>query len=292
MRFDSTWNEIGGRRRTALLHWLRTVHSPASLAKAEIWLGGQAAYLDVARHWDTMEHDQRQQAWDQLQALYRAAAYASRPYCVQCGTCCSNAGPTLYAGDQALLQDVTVRPAQLHTMRTGEQVFSHWTGQREVLEREVVMITRGPAGCTFLDAQTRRCTIHDRAPAQCKAQKCWDTRDADKLMTWPGLSRLDLIDGDNPVANLVAEYEQACSPQRLRELLDQAAGGDDQALAAAAELIRTDRRFRARVVDDGLAGQDALPFLLGRPLEAMTRPMGYEVSGGWEGDVVFRRLPA
>ena len=100
MRFDVTWNEIGGRRRTTLLHWLRTVHSPASLAKAEIWLGGQATYLDMARRWDTMEPHQRQQAWDQLQALYRAAAYDSRPYCVKCGTCCSNAGPTLYAGDQ------------------------------------------------------------------------------------------------------------------------------------------------------------------------------------------------
>jgi len=78
MRFDLTWSELTGRRKQALLHWLRTVHSPASLAKAEIWLGGQAAYLDIRQRWDGMEPHERQRGWDQLQALYRAAAYASR----------------------------------------------------------------------------------------------------------------------------------------------------------------------------------------------------------------------
>jgi Fe-S-cluster containining protein len=236
-----------------------------------------------------MTPDQRKQAWDHLQALYRAAAYASRPYCVQCGTCCSNAGPTLYAGDQALLQDGTVTPAQLHTVRSGEMVHSHWTGQLELLEREIVMITRGPDGCVFLDARTRRCSIHDRVPAQCRAQKCWDTRDADKLMGWPGLSRLELIEETDPVAAVVAEHEINCAIVKLRERLAEAAAGDEAALEAAVELIRADRRYRARIVDEEHATEDALPFLLGRPLETMTRQMGYEVGGGWEGDVVLRK---
>jgi len=289
MRFDLTWSELTGRRKQALLHWLRTVHSPASLAKAEIWLGGQAAYLDIRQRWDGMEPHERQRGWDQLQALYRAAAYASRPYCVQCGTCCSNAGPTLYAGDEGLLRDGVLTPAQLHTVRAGEEVFSHWTGKREVLQRELVMITHGPAGCTFLDPQTRKCRIYERAPAQCKAQKCWDTRDTDQLMQWPGLTRLDLIDADDPVAKAIADHEQACSPTRLRELLDQAREGDDDALEQAADLIRADRRVRQQLVDEGTVPEDALAFVLGRPLEMMTKAMGYEVGGGWEGDVVFRR---
>ncbi len=292
MRFDTTWTEMTGRRRTALLHWLRTVRSPASLAKAEIWLGEQASYLDLRQRWDAMGPEQRAPAWEQLQALYRAAAYASRPYCVMCGQCCRNAGPTLYAGDQGLLRDGLVTAAQLHTVRAGEMVFSHWTGHHEILERELVMITRGPAGCVLLDPETLRCTIHDRAPAQCKAQKCWDTRDSDKLMTWPGLSRLELIDERDPVAAVVAEHEIDCAVQKLTELLAHAAEGDDAARAAAQVLIRADRATRVRIVEEGLAGEDALPFLLGRPVETMIKRMGFELGGAWEGDVVLRRRGA
>ena len=140
MDLDVSWEKMKTTRRARLVTWMRAVGSRASVAKAEAWLGEQPFYLVLVERWDRMGKAERDEAWKQLIALYRAAAYATRPYCIRCGTCCGNAGPTLYAGDEGLLADRLLSPAQLRTYRAGEEVFSHWTNRPAVLERECVMV--------------------------------------------------------------------------------------------------------------------------------------------------------
>ncbi len=289
MQTDLTWNELTTQRRSRLLFWLRQVKSGASVARAEIWLGEQPHFLGMAQRWDTLAQAQRQQLLPELEALFRSAAYSTRPHCIRCGECCGNAGPTLYAGDEALLHDKLVAADLLCTYRIGEEVFSHLLNRPTVLEGEIVMIVPSPTGGCALFHPKAGCGIYDRRPAQCKAQKCWDTRDAAKLASWRGLTRLDLIEEDEPVLEVIAEQELLCSPNRLRELLGRAREGDSDVLGEAAEMIRTDRELRRRIVSAKMAPAGALPFLLGRPLEMMTGAMGYTVGGGWRGDVMLHR---
>jgi len=277
-----SWERITTARRARIAYWLRAVGSKASVAQAEIWLGNQPSYIDIAERWDGLTEAQRGAAEQQLAALFRSAAYATRPFCIRCGNCCRNAGPTLYPGDEGLLQEGGVTHALLRTLRAGEEVFSHWENRRTVLKHEIVMISPTLDGrCPLFDAGQRSCTVHERRPAQCRAQKCWDTADADKLMGWPGLKRVDLLDEDDPLRALLSEHDEACDPAQLRALADRVHAGDDAAGTPIVAALEADDRIRA-AISAGLAPADALPFLLGRPVEMLLSPLGLERVQGWD----------
>ncbi len=291
MDLDVSWEKMVTARKARLVTWMRAVGSRASVAKAEAWLGKQPTYLDLAARWDGLGPRERDAAWEQLIELYRAAAYATRPYCVRCGTCCSNAGPTLYAGDEGLLADRVVSPAQLRTYRAGEAVFSHWTNRPEVLERECVMVAPAPSGgCSFYEPGTQGCGIYDHRPAQCNAQKCWDTADANLLMGWPSLTRLELLGEGHPMAAAVAEHEDACSVVTLRAAAEGLAGGTPEAEAEIRGMIRRDREIRASLLAKKQTSQAALPFFLGRPLEALLPSLGFQIKTGWDGALQIERV--
>ncbi len=281
MSAQATWKQLEGARKRQIVHWLRVVSSRASVAQAEIWLGQQAAFVAIAQDWDGWGTPRREQAAQELAGLFRAAAYATRPFCLKCGACCANSGPTLFPGDEALLAAGDISHAHLRTLRAGEEVFSHWENRRTVLQHETVTIAPAlPGNCPLLDGKT--CSVYDRRPAQCRAQKCWDTRDTDKMMTWPGLTRLDLIDEDDPVREIIEEHGCACAPARLRELADRVGSGDEEASRAIVEMLEEDGRLRRQVLERKLAPEDAIPFLLGRPLEMLLSAMGLEITRGWD----------
>ncbi len=283
MDLDLSWEKMTSSRRARLVSWMRAVGSRASLAKAEAWLGEQPSYLDLADRWDGLGPRERDAAWQELIALYRAAAYSTRPHCIRCGTCCSNAGPTLYAGDEGLLRDRILSPAQLRTYRAGEQVFSHWANRPTVLERECVMVAPAPGGgCSQFEPRDKGCRIYEQRPAQCIAQKCWDTAEANKLMTWPSLTRLELLGEGHPLAAAVAAHEEACPVVGLRDAVERLTGGDEAAADRVVELVQADRAARAELLASKKASQAALLFFLGRPLEALLPSMGYQVVSGWD----------
>lgn len=284
MDLDVSWDKMKTTRRARLVTWMRAVGSRASVAKAEAWLGEQPFYLALVERWDRMGRAERDEAWKQLIDLYRAAAYATRPYCVRCGTCCGNAGPTLYAGDEPLLADRLLSPAQLRTYRAGEEVFSHWTNRPAVLERECVMVAPAPGGgCSMFEPEANGCRIYDRRPAQCGAQKCWDTSEANQLMSWPSLTRLELLGEGHPLAGAVAEHEEACSVNALRAATVRLAGGEAVAEGEVRGMVQQDREIRSRLLAKKKASQAALPFVLGRPLEALLPSMGFQIKSGWDG---------
>jgi Fe-S-cluster containining protein len=281
MSATATWKQLEGARKRQIVHWLRAVGSRASVAQAEIWLGQQAAYVAIAQDWDRWGEARREQAAKELVGQFRAAAYATRPFCLSCGSCCRNSGPTLYPGDEVLFHAGDISFAHLRTLRAGEEVFSHWENRRTVLEHETVTIAPAlPGNCPLLDGA--KCSVYDRRPAQCKAQKCWDTSDSDKMMRWPGLTRLDLVAEDDPLRGIITEHDEACSPARLRELAQGVRDGDEEASQAIVKMAREDGRLRRRVLDEKLAEAEAIPFLLGRPLEMLASVLGLEITTGWD----------
>jgi Fe-S-cluster containining protein len=281
MSATATWKQLEGARKRQIVHWLRAVGSRASVAQAEIWLGQQAAFVAMAQDWDGWGVARREAAAKDLTGLFRAAAYATRPFCLKCGSCCRNSGPTLYSGDEALFHAGDISFAHLRTLRAGEEVFSHWENRRTVLEHETVTIAPAlPGNCPLLEGTA--CRVYDRRPAQCKAQKCWDTRDSDKMMKWPGLTRLDLVAEGDPLRGIITEHDQACAPAKLREFAEGVRKGEEEASHAIVAMVELDAHLRRRVLDEKLATAEALPFLLGRPIEMLVSALGLEITKGWD----------
>lgn len=287
---SDTWTDIAPGRKAQIARWLRAVGSRASVAKAEIWLGQQPAYVNIARTWDGMTTAQREEAARELALLFRAAAYATRPFCVRCGDCCKNAGPTLFPGDEAILHTGQVPHAMLRTLRAGEEVWDHLVGERQVLQHEVVMISPSVTGnCPLYDMAAHTCRAYEARPAQCKAQKCWDTSDSGAMAGWKGLTRLDLLEDDDPLRAVLEAHERDASPGRLRELAEPALAGDEDAVAEVLAMLDADRDARTAIVSGELAPQDALPFLLGRPLAMVANALGMEIVRGWDGVTIEAR---
>lgn len=292
MGTGGTWEQLAPLRQMRLKYWLRAVGSSAPAAEARQWLEEQPAFGDLACRWESLEAKEQQAAAVELERLLRAAAYATRPHCVHCGQCCKNAGPTLYGGDEELLRRGVLSPAQLRTVRAGEEVFSHLEGRRVVLRHEQVTVSPSPErACRFWAPGARRCNIHQQRPVQCRAQQCWDTAEADRLGETLGLTRLDLLDRQDAAREVLEEHERSCSPAALRELAGEAACDlEGDAAGALLELLAADLELRRRLTDRGLAAAGDLPFLLGRSLEEMLRPGGLEVVYHQDGRGTLRRI--
>src|SRR5271157_2983760 len=66
------------------------------------------------------------------------AAYATRPYCTRCGTCCAKGSPTLTVGDLELFTRDIVKPSDVTTIRKGELARSVDSDELERTERELI----------------------------------------------------------------------------------------------------------------------------------------------------------
>ncbi len=276
---NTAWDELAPLREVRLKHWLQAVGSETPVVEARQLLREQDGYRDLARRWETLEPHEHEAAGAQLDELMRVTAYSTRPFCVHCGRCCRNAGPTLFPGDEALLLVGVITRAALRTLRVGEEVRSHHEGRLVVLEREQVTFVPGREGhCRFWNRAASRCSIHDQRPVQCRAQKCWDTSFADALMGRPGMTRLDLLQQDDPLREVVLRHEERCSPNELRRLAGEAAGDlQGEAAAALLELMSADLAIRLEAVDRDMVSEAQLPFALGRPLEEMLPACGLRV---------------
>ena len=66
-------------------------------------------YQDFKNSWETISPEERSRKWQQQLELIVQTVYASRPYCLRCGDCCSRVSPSLHPEDLDLLKDGTLR---------------------------------------------------------------------------------------------------------------------------------------------------------------------------------------
>ena len=105
-----------------------------------------------------------EEIWNQVRGVLVKAAYATRPHCVRCGTCCTEGSPTLVREDINLFTKNILKPEHVFTIREGEAVYDNRTEQttssdyeaikiREVPEREPVSSTkRAGRSARFMNA--------------------------------------------------------------------------------------------------------------------------------------------
>lgn len=270
-----SWSELATVRRARMGHWLQAVGSRAPLAQMQSLLDADPTYQDLSQRWDELGQDARTTAVAELETLLRAAAYRTRPYCLRCGICCTNAGPTLHAGDEDLVRSGRIPRRQLCTYRAGERVYSHWHGRVVELELEHIGVAakRG-RGCSAYDPLRRDCAFYEFRPRQCRAQRCWDTAESDALQREPGVSRQQLLGDDGPELGIIALHDEQCSAAVWHTLMQRLDQDDDRAERDLWSMIQRDRDLRQQLLGAGDASTDELSFFLGRSLEAILQTAG------------------
>jgi Fe-S-cluster containining protein len=197
--------------------------------------------------------------------------------CACCGTCCRNGPPGLHLEDAVLYSDGVLDKSQLLTLRRGEPVWDNVAGRVVTLSQEMVRLKSDPASgaCILLQGENH-CRIYDRRPAQCRALKCWDTSDLERIYSQNRLGRLDLVPPDSALAEIIREHDHRCFLPEVQETVRQLReeGGSGLAADSIGALLYSDRWFRDYLRKHAGAEEDVLHFILGAPLKDILQRMG------------------
>jgi Fe-S-cluster containining protein len=196
--------------------------------------------------------------------------------CACCGTCCRNGPPGLHLEDVTLYTDGVLDKARLLTLRRGEAVRDNVAGRVMDLPEEMVRLKSDPdsGACIMLQGENH-CLVYDRRPLQCRALKCWDTSELERIYSRNRAARTDLIPEESALAEIIREHERGCFLPDLRDAVESLRReGGGAAVERIGEMLWRDRWFRDYLRENTGAGEDVLQFLLGVPLEEILQRMG------------------
>lgn len=184
--------------------------------------------------------------------------------CRRCGTCCRKGGPALHRADRPLVEKGAIPLKHLYTLRKGELAWENVRGGVVPLEGEIIKIneTDGGRACRYFNEADNGCAVYRNRPLECRALKCWDTREIERIYRRDRLCRQDLLAGATGLWDLVVSHENECGLARVRELRS-----DDPAdRRTLSRIIAYDREMRRLMTERSNMEPAILDFLLGRPL--------------------------
>lgn len=205
---------------------------------------------------------------------------APRTHCVRCGTCCAKGGPTLHLKDMELLGNGIIKRSDIYTVRKGEAVFNNIEKKPSVLSEEIVKIKGAGEhySCIFYDHIKKACTIYEDRPHECRAMKCWDTRDIETIFEKNRLRREHLIPPGNLLAETIASHEQRCSYLTLETLVKKLGGPKAaEAVEELLEHLRFDYYLRPLIAEKFKLPIEEMDFFFGRPLTTTITMFGLHV---------------
>lgn len=86
--------------------------------------------------------------------------------CTQCGNCCSGPPGAVWVTEDDI-RDI----ADFRGLSIGETKINH----TKLIRGQLSLREFANGDCTFLDGQTRRCTIYPVRPAQCRTWPFWNS---------------------------------------------------------------------------------------------------------------------
>jgi len=199
--------------------------------------------------------------------------------CKKCGNCCKKGGPALHNQDLELVRSGKIPIRSLITIRKGELVLNPVAGKIQPATVELVKIigTGRQWDCCYYDVDLG-CTVYDHRPYACRLLKCWDTGEILDLVEKDTLSRFDILDKENPLLSVIEEHERMCPCEDLGRIQSNFAQLSDQQKTDLEKLVRSDLRFRARVISDFQLKLSEELFYFGRPLFQLLQPLGVRIS--------------
>lgn len=184
--------------------------------------------------------------------------------CRQCGTCCRKGGPILHHEDLILCQNNILTAQHLITIREQEPVFSPLGANIEPAPQELIKLSgiNGTWTCLFFKEDNQTCGIYQNRPLECRALKCWDTGELERIIYQQTLSRRDIIAPDNPIWPLLEWHNEHCQYGKLADLTIQELGGESRITI----IINDDLSVRQRALTMFNLNLAEELFYFGRPM--------------------------
>jgi Fe-S-cluster containining protein len=188
--------------------------------------------------------------------------------CMQCGICCTKGGAALHGEDLFLLRQGLIPRQDLITIRRGEFAYNPLTDKVQATKTEIVKL-RGTGGewtCCYYDPLTRSCSIYKNRPLACRALKCWDSQKSLALVETDLLSRLDILEEEELLQELVRTHNNTCPLPDFTSLPLTLQENTERTVTELETLINRDLRFRNKAVEESELVLKEELFLFGRPL--------------------------
>jgi Fe-S-cluster containining protein len=200
--------------------------------------------------------------------------------CSRCGTCCEKGGPCFHLEDRKLIDKGLIPTRYLYTIRKGELAHDNVKGCLMPVDSDIIKI-KGKEGrwtCIFFDKLNRGCTLYNDRPQECRALKCWDTRELEQIYAASRLTRKDLVSQVKGLWDLIEDHQARCDYKKIQDLIKNLTGVKrNQARRKLLEIIHYDLEIRDLVISKGGLDADMLDFLFGRPLTQTLGNYGIEI---------------
>jgi Fe-S-cluster containining protein len=200
--------------------------------------------------------------------------------CIRCGTCCKKGGPSFHLEDKVLIEKGIILSKYLYTIREGELCYDNIKESILPAASDIIKIKsqKDSVTCIFFNEKENECTIYDNRPVECRALKCWDTREIENIYSKNRLTRKDLISTIEGLWDLVEDHQRRCSYEMLKFFID-ALNKDkkDEALKGIFDIIEYDAQIRELVVQKGYLDPEMTDFIFGRPITETIRMYGFKI---------------
>jgi Fe-S-cluster containining protein len=200
--------------------------------------------------------------------------------CIRCGTCCKKGGPSFHLEDKVLIEKGIILSKYLYTIREDELCYDNVKESILPAASDIIKIKgqKDSITCIFFNEKENGCTIYDNRPLECRALKCWDTREIERIYSKNRLTRKDLISTIEGLWDLVEDHQRRCSYETLKFFID-ALNKDkkDEALKGIFDIIEYDAQIRELVVQKGDLDPEMTDFIFGRPITETIRMYGFKI---------------
>lgn len=222
-----------------------------------------------------VETRSREEIWKQVRERLVTGAYALRPHCVRCGTCCEKGSPTLLKQDDVLFFNGVITPTDVFTIRVGEHIYDPDSEQTAPAEKEFVKIRESQDGrtCVFLDSADKSCGIYGSRPVQCRRQECWNPKttlhEGDEL-----LSRKDLLGAAGDLWTIIEKHEERCAHNDFSREIARLSATKGQTVDDLLNILAFDHHVRDFVRSNIGVDPSFTDFFFGRPLSLILGQYG------------------
>ena len=141
----------------------------------------------------------------------------------------------------------------------------------------------------FFNEKEYECRIYNNRPLECRALKCWDTREIEKIYSKNRLTRKDLISTIEGLWDLIEDHQNRCSYQTLKHFIDDLnKDKKDEVLNGILKIIKFDAQIRKLVVQKGGLDPDMTDFIFGRPITVTIKIYGFKII---KQEDIYRLIP-
>jgi Fe-S-cluster containining protein len=200
--------------------------------------------------------------------------------CKRCGTCCKKGGPAFHQQDRALIEKGMIHSKFLYTLRKGEYAYDNVQGRLLPVASDIIKIKgrQDTWACLFFDQKQNICRIYKNRPMECRALRCWDTRELESIYAENHLTRKDLMAEIEGLWGLIEDHQKRCDYEKIRGLANALERGKNApARRELMEIIQYDTEIRKLVVAQGGLDAEILDFVFGRPLFKTIENFGWRI---------------